>query len=36
MTQKRPISLSLFENKTILDEISLIEVANEFVASHPD
>lgn len=37
MGQKRLNSLSiLYDNKAILDEISLIDVANEFVDQHPD
>ena len=37
MLQKRLNSLSILnDNKDILDEISLVNVANEFVDHHPD
>ena len=36
MTQKRLNSLSIVqENPTIVDQMSLIDVANDFVALHP-
>ena len=36
MTQKRPNSLSILqENPTIDDQMSLFDVANDFVVLHP-